>query len=436
MRRLGIVVVLVLGLTACWPQAGFDAGNPRFSPLPVGVDVTNVASLRHAFTYPVPGAEALVVSGGVAFVAADKLYAFDAAGTNGCTGSAPATCTPLWTATIGPFSSLVVGGGKVWAASGDDFNGLNAVVAFDAAGKAGCTGAPKVCTPLVTIDVEHPDSLRWANDTLYFTSIGDAPSFTVTQRAYRADGTPLWSAVLGPGFPTGIYPFVIDGNVLIVPSGGYVVAFDARGITGCSGSPAVCSPLWTYDAADNQNAARAGRLYSSHGNQLAVYDASGKEGCFGSPKVCYPLWTSKGPFGSLVVTDDNAFVGYGGTISEYPLDTQACTGAIKSCPSSRTFQSIFGAFNLAADAVAGGVLYATRKECTDVSCPSGTVTWQLDAYDESGVRNCTGICRAIWSVDTPTPIDDVEVVGNVVYARPHVGNGQPDQPIWGFTPSG
>jgi hypothetical protein len=430
MRRSLLVIVAVLALSACWQQAGFDAGNSRFSSLATGVDTSNVAKLTHAFTYPVNGANALVVSDGKAFVGADRVYAFDAAGSSGCTGT-PAVCAPLWTSSTPAGGSLVIGGGRLWA------TGNNAVLAFDPAGKSGCSGSPLVCTPLVSIPVDGPNSLRWANDALHVTSVGGPPSFTVSHRVYRADGALLWSAGLGSGFPTSTYDSVIDGNVVIAGIGGFShpVAFDARGVTGCSGSPAVCTPLWTYDADGNDLAARAGRFYATHDGRLAAYDSHGSANCFGAPKVCYPIWTSVGPAGRTVVTDDRAFVGYGGTISAYALDANHCTGAIPSCTAERFYNSIVGAFDLGADAVAGGVLFATRKECSSVDCSAGTVTWQLDAYDAAGTGCASTPCRALWSADTPTQTDEVEIVGDVVYALPHVGNGQPAASIRGYRPS-
>ena len=50
MRRLAVLVVMVLVLSACWEQRGFDAGNSRSSPLPTPVTVGNVGSLTHRIT--------------------------------------------------------------------------------------------------------------------------------------------------------------------------------------------------------------------------------------------------------------------------------------------------------------------------------------------------------------------------------------------------
>ena len=67
------------------------------------------------------------------------LYAYDAAGVTGCSGS-PKTCTPLWTAHTGYLlASPAVAAGRVYTVSSD-----GVLSAFDAAGKIGCSGTPEV----------------------------------------------------------------------------------------------------------------------------------------------------------------------------------------------------------------------------------------------------------------------------------------------------
>ncbi|MGH8985420.1 MAG: PQQ-binding-like beta-propeller repeat protein [Acidimicrobiia bacterium] len=67
------------------------------------------------------------VANGVVYVVSNdgKLYALDAAGVSGCSGT-PKTCGPLFSATTGPptstfnSSSLAVAYGKVFIGSADD----------------------------------------------------------------------------------------------------------------------------------------------------------------------------------------------------------------------------------------------------------------------------------------------------------------------------
>ena len=78
--------------------------------------------------------------------------------------------------------------------------------AFDAAGVAGCAGAPKVCAPLWT-----------------------APTGSVSSSS----------------------PTVVDGVVYVGSSNGNLYAFDASGVSGCAGAPKVCAPLWTAPAGND-----------------------------------------------------------------------------------------------------------------------------------------------------------------------------------------
>jgi outer membrane protein assembly factor BamB len=73
-------------------------------------------------SYDISAGSSPTVANGVVYVgsADDNLYAFDAAGTKGCSGT-PKTCAPLWTATTGGEveSSPAVANGMVYVGSGD-----------------------------------------------------------------------------------------------------------------------------------------------------------------------------------------------------------------------------------------------------------------------------------------------------------------------------
>jgi outer membrane protein assembly factor BamB len=87
---------------------------------------------------------------GVVYVGSDdgKLYAFSAAGTTGCSGT-PKACKPLWTgatnSTLAVSSSPAVANEVVYVGSDDE-----KLYAFSAAGTTGCSGTPKSCKPLWT----------------------------------------------------------------------------------------------------------------------------------------------------------------------------------------------------------------------------------------------------------------------------------------------
>ena len=87
-------------------------------------------------------------------------------------------------------------------------------------------------------------------------------------------------------------------------SNGTLYAFSASATSGCTGTPVVCSALWTADVDPTHNfvsdaVVANGDVYVSGGNgTLSAFDATGKSNCSGSPIVCSPLWTANATTGS------------------------------------------------------------------------------------------------------------------------------------------
>ena len=110
------------------------------------------------------------VANGVVYVGADdhRLWAFDAAGSIGCSG-VPKTCVALWTANTGSavVSSPAVANGVVYVGSSD-----NRLYAFDAAGNVSCSGTPKACKALwsLTTGAVVDSSPAVANGAIYVGS--------------------------------------------------------------------------------------------------------------------------------------------------------------------------------------------------------------------------------------------------------------------------
>src|SRR5262249_20694554 len=129
--------------------------------------------------------------------------------------------------------------------------------AFDAAGISRCSGNPDTCKPLWTgvIDVA--------------SALGGLPASS---------------------------PAVADGAVIVGSTNGSVRAFDAAGTTNCSGSPKVCTPLWTATTGGaihgSPNVLNHVVYIGSEDGKLYTFDATGTTNCSGSPKVCTPLWTA------------------------------------------------------------------------------------------------------------------------------------------------
>lgn len=172
------------------------------------------------------------------------------------------------TATLSAFDGTHgVGAATLWTASLDGVAGPAVAVgdgivvvpvnapagsrleAFDAAGQSGCSGTPKVCTPLWQTDTQlsRADAAPALSHGVVYRSVGDE------LLTYPADGTgcsgspkvcsPRWAAFVGAGASP---PAVADGLVFIGSAiGGSVLAYDVNGVTNCSASTHQCSPLWS-----------------------------------------------------------------------------------------------------------------------------------------------------------------------------------------------
>ena len=73
----------------------------------------------------------------------------------------------------------------------------------------------------------------------------------------------------------------------------------AAGQTSCAGSPKVCSPLWTSNTAAqpviSSPAVVNGRVFIgpvSTANHLTAFDAAGVTNCSGTPTLCAPVWSA------------------------------------------------------------------------------------------------------------------------------------------------
>jgi outer membrane protein assembly factor BamB len=378
-----------------------------------------VTSLTEAWTADTGYPEA-VLAGGVAYAGTDdgKLYAFDAAGVSGCSGN-PKVCAPLWTSDPLFPTVPVVAGGVVYAGGSGDAT----VYAFDAAGVSGCSGSPKVCQPLWTGvggPVVAPPAV--ANGVVYVTS------FDGSLYAFDAAGVsgcsgvpkvcePLWTAPTrgATSFDIRSAPAVVDGVVYVTDRDeGDLYAFDAAGVSGCSGSPKVCAPLWTAHTGfvESSPAVANGVVYvtSYYDGILHAFDAAGVSGCSGNPKVCEPLWTANlGDFltSSPAVAGGVVYVGshYNGTF--YAFDAagvSGCSGSPKVCTPLWTAST--SGITYSAAAVAGDVVFV------------GSSTHLL-AFDAAGASGCSGnpkVCTPLWSVPVPVGSSSPAVAGGVVYA--------------------
>ena len=228
-----------------------------------------------------------------------------------------------------------------------------------------------------------------------------------------------WTAVMG--IPQGgSAPPVVANGVVYATSGTAsgttpfkLEAFDAKGVTKCSGAPTNCKPLWTgaiFGAGASLNIANGVVYVVSGGGRLYAFDAAGVKGCKGAPKACTPLWTASSGLrsGAASMTIANGFVfaaGSGDRVVAFDAaGAKGCTGKPKTC---KPLWSVSGAF----PAVAGGVLYVSAH-FTD---------FEVLAYDAAGVRKCSGTpktCAPLWIGKTG---DRGDILGSIT--EPTVSNG-------------
>lgn len=416
-RYLVIGSLLVLVTAGCsWARPRYDAGNTGYNSAESKISRGNVATLVRAYGAhsTVAATPSIVVSDGHLYVSGGVLRTFDAAGVDRCSG-APKTCHSQWTTTIAGAPDIL--GTALFLG--------NAV--FDSHGTNGCSGTPVVCSPIwiaadsgAPVGPAHPDQLHFTVQASVFHGsetarivghdVGDGATCpgvvricptkysaaiysgiagaqfeiagpvhkvlyaTVSQPggaglqardATDASGPLLWNGGLGIG--GGGRPVVAGGVVFAqgaTVSGRQVRAFDAAGITGCSGVPKVCAPLWSTDdlatsVRESSLAVASGVLFRASGPSLRAYDGTGTLGCTGAPKICAPLWSAP----------------VGGTTTSAP-------------------------------AVANGVVY--------IGADDGTVS----AFDSRGIKGCSGVpkvCTPLWSANVGAPVGDVEIADGRVF---------------------
>ncbi|MBV9953382.1 MAG: PQQ-binding-like beta-propeller repeat protein [Acidimicrobiia bacterium] len=271
-----------------------------------------------------------VVSRGVLYVGTDQdapkhdlLYAFDAAGVEGCSSS-PKVCQPLWRSTSDAGATPAVAGGLVYAATTNEAVGGGAIetlAAFDAAGTDGCSGTPKRCSPRWLYQAEDacecvmagPPSIADGRLFVFSTFCCSMQSADTDLLTFDADGhdgctgteprrcQPIRRQTVDPYFDR-THPPVAEANGLAFASALGTTVIDAStgveqwGVGGTVSSPSIAGGLMFVvagGAAPNPNKV----LITPR-----AYDAAGVAGCSGSPKSCAPLWTGEGvkvdsPFG-------------------------------------------------------------------------------------------------------------------------------------------
>jgi hypothetical protein len=264
----------VLYVTTASALEAFDAtGHTNCAGTP-----TTCSPLWHA---PLALPSAPTVSNGTVYLtASDTLDAFDAKGVTNC---ARGVCAPVWTAND-VYSDVAVSAGIAYV-----FGGGNAISAFDANGIKGCSGTPKVCTPL------------WA----YLD-----PTFTSTDPINPEGPASTWG-----------YPVVSGSSVYLdtfdqvgAYSQGGIEAYDASGVTNCGGTPTVCSPLWT-----GEGGSRQAPLVGGGFEFLAILN-----GLLGAGEGQNPAWLSTVAAAPVAVAGSVVYGAGGGEVTAF--DVNGCGG--------------------------------------------------------------------------------------------------------------
>jgi outer membrane protein assembly factor BamB len=259
--------------------------------------------------------------------------AYDASGVDGCSGT-PKVCAPVWSFPIAGCGALVCGssppvvaGGRVYAVfyEGDEAGRSGSIYAVDAAGEEGCSGTPAVCTPLWTANgVTHGPigSPAVLDGRLFIRDFRPGNLFLMTPpmstvKAFDVGACALgtceaiWSAELeGQNDNPGLA--VAHGQVFVtadLPTGPWSVhAFDAAGVDGCSGDPVLCTPTWSAPGPRRFTPSVVGDVVfagnANPGGSLYAFDVDGAVGCSGTPTTCSPLWQSSGIWPGTVTSHD------------------------------------------------------------------------------------------------------------------------------------
>ncbi len=283
-----------------------------------------------------------------------------------------------------------VSDGVVYAASVGPDGDAQLVAALEIAGDT-CTGMPRVCPTLWRADLPGGDNPV------------PSPPLVANHIVYES----------------------VTGSAL---DSGQLLAFDADGLTNCSGTPRVCQPLWSATVTDPFGpnvdgghlfaiAASFDPVTGQANGRLEEFDPMGVDNCQGTPKVCQPRWTAAIQSQSTP-SIANGKVYVPGAINGARVIAVYDEAGSTSCSgsgSSRVCQPLFTASlphgnPQGSASVANGVVYYA----TSFSNPG-----QVLAFDGNGVTNCAGalapVCQPLWAGT---------LTGDPLYTTPAVAGGR------------
>jgi outer membrane protein assembly factor BamB len=347
-----------------WAQFRHDPAHSGYNAAETTISTANVAHLGVVWTGSAGSTffSPPAVANGVVYAGTGdgQLYAYAV----GC-ASGGNTCSPLWTASGGGdgLYSPAVANGVVYVGSAND----NKLYAYDAAGVTGCNGTPKVCTP-------------------------------------------LWTATVGGLWITS-EPSIADGVVYVGSQDSKLYAYDAAGVTGCNGTPKVCTPLWTSTAGTGwveSPAVANGVVYVGVGNVLYAYAV----GCASGGGTCTPIWTATtGGVTSPAVADGVVYVGgwtVFGSLGYGKLYAYAVGCASGGGTCTPLWDATVGKYQPhSSPAVANGVVYVGSTDYDDT--PSTYYNDKLFAFTV-GCASGGGTCTPLWTATTSGRIESSPAV--------------------------
>ena len=413
---LAAVAAAALVFSSCdWSMFGYNAALSHFSA-DNNISGADASAIKPLFVssgaYASPAEDnGVVFAGG----ASSNLYAFDANGVTNCSGT-PNECSPLWSyTTTGGFvtSTPTVANGVVYALSSGGI-----LDAFDATGVTNCSGKPEVCTPLWTAGTSGGESsVNVVSGVLY---VGG--SFI---EAFSANGStncagtpkvckPLWASTSNVDFSS---PAISNGVLYTSGVDDKLYAFDAAGSANCSGKPTTCSPLWTASMGTTTSTASpavsAGVVYDeSNDAKLFAFDADGVTNCSGTPKTCSPLWSAAlagAPDNSSPAVADGIVYAPSSTLQAFGADGSTdCSGTPKTCTPLWTDNvTVLGS----SPSVANGLVYIGSAS------NASPQVFGVEAFDANGHTDCSGtptICNSLWKGES----------SGVMTGSPAIANGK------------
>jgi outer membrane protein assembly factor BamB len=247
---------------------------------------------------------------------------------------------------------------------------------------------------------------------------------------------PMWTTTGPIGAGNSGSPTIANGVLYIANA--KLLAFNAAGSTNCTGTPTVCSPLWTGTMSNNPTysapSVANGIVYiASWDAKLYTFGAAGTINCSVTAglKTCTPLWTAMTPtsiYSSPAVAKGTVYtLSSNGTLSAFDaMGSTDCSGAMLS----RTCTPLWAS-------AAGGAGYATESP-TALAIANGVVYFAstsgaLYGFDAAGSINCSVTggakrCTSLWNA-SPGSYSGAAVVANgVVYF-----NGSQVGSVWAYS---